>query len=57
MVVVFFGDWGVFLLVMAFKEVMPTSPPELAHSAVTQEERRKYGRTDFLVSNFVFINF
>ena len=32
-VVVFFGDWGVFVLVMAFKEVMLTSPPELAHCA------------------------
>ena len=27
----FCGDWGVFALVMDFKEVMLTSPPELAH--------------------------
>ena len=32
-VVVSFGDWGVFVLVMAFKEVMLTSPPELAQYA------------------------
>ena len=30
-VVVFWGDWGVFVLRMDFKEVMLTSPPELAH--------------------------
>ena len=27
----FCGDWGVFALVMDFKEVMLTSPSELAH--------------------------
>ena len=25
------GDWGVLALVMDFREVMLTSPPELAH--------------------------
>ena len=30
-VVVFCGDWVVFALVMDFKEVMLTSPSELAH--------------------------
>ena len=30
-VVVFCGDWGVFALLMDFKEVMLTSPPELAY--------------------------
>ena len=28
-----FGDWGVLALVMDFREVMLTSPPELAHCA------------------------
>ena len=32
-VVVFCGDCGVFVLVMDFKEVMLTSPSELAHWA------------------------
>ena len=32
-VVSFCGDWGVFVLVMDFKEVMLTSSPELAHCA------------------------
>ena len=27
------GDWGVLALVMDFREVMLTSPPELAHCA------------------------
>ena len=27
------GDWGVSALVMDFREVMLTSPPELAHCA------------------------
>ena len=30
----FCGDWGVFALVMDFKEVMLTSPPELAHCSI-----------------------
>ena len=29
----FWGHWGVFALVMDFREVMLTSPPELAHCA------------------------
>ena len=29
----FCGDWRVFALVIDFKEVMLTSPPELAHCA------------------------
>ena len=28
-----FGDWGVLALVLDFREVMLTSPPELAHCA------------------------
>ena len=27
------GDWGVLALVLDFREVMLTSPPELAHFA------------------------
>ena len=30
-VVVYCGDWRVFTLVMDFKEVILTSPPEMAH--------------------------
>ena len=30
----FCGDWGLFALVMDFKEGMLTSPPELAHFGV-----------------------
>ena len=29
----FWGHWGAFPLVMDFREVMLTSPPELAHCA------------------------
>ena len=30
-VIVFGGDWGVFAVVLDFREVMLTSPPELTH--------------------------
>jgi len=32
------GDWGVLALVMDFREVMLTSPPELAHCAPPHSE-------------------
>ena len=38
----FCGHWGVFALAMDFKEVMLTSPSELAHCAPSPGFRAKF---------------